>query len=46
MKYDATIIVTDHDNIDYETLSKHSKLIIDTRNTLKFLGSLPNVVKA
>ena len=46
MKYDATIIVTDHDNIDYETLSKHTRLIIDTRNTLKFLGSLPNVVKA
>jgi UDP-N-acetyl-D-glucosamine dehydrogenase len=30
-KYDATIIITDHDIINYEKLYKFSKLIIDTR---------------
>jgi len=29
--FDATLIVTDHDSIDYEGLRKYSKLIIDTR---------------
>ena len=31
-KYDAIIICTDHDNIDYQLLIDNSKLIIDTRN--------------
>jgi len=31
-KYDAVIICTDHDNIDYQLLIDNSKLIIDTRN--------------
>lgn len=31
-KYDAVIISTDHDNIDYKLLVDNSKLIIDTRN--------------
>ena len=30
-KYDAVIIITDHDTINYEKLYKFSKLIIDTR---------------
>ncbi|MDA9816132.1 nucleotide sugar dehydrogenase [Alphaproteobacteria bacterium] len=46
IKYDATIIVTDHDNVDYESLAKNSNLIIDTRNVLKLFGNLPNVVKS
>ena len=32
LKYDAVIICTDHDNIDYQLLIDNSKLIIDTRN--------------
>ncbi|MCL5674944.1 MAG: nucleotide sugar dehydrogenase [Candidatus Omnitrophica bacterium] len=33
--YDAVVIVTDHSNIDYQTLLKHSRMIIDTRNVYK-----------
>ena len=33
--YDASIIVTDHDTINYEQLVKSSKIIIDTRGRLK-----------
>lgn len=31
-QYDATLIATDHDAIDYALLAKASKLLIDTRN--------------
>jgi UDP-N-acetyl-D-glucosamine dehydrogenase len=31
-RYDGAVIVTDHDNIDYETLLRFSKLVVDTRN--------------
>ena len=34
-KYDAIFIFTDHSNIDYNFILKHSKLIIDTRNIYK-----------
>lgn len=30
--YDFTVIVTDHDNIDYHTLTAHARLVFDTRN--------------
>ena len=30
--YDAVLIVTDHNSINYKALAKHAKLIIDTRN--------------
>lgn len=33
--YDASIIVTDHDTINYKKLVKSSKIIIDTRGRLK-----------
>jgi UDP-N-acetyl-D-glucosamine dehydrogenase len=33
-RYDAVVIVTDHDNLDYAALLQYSKLIIDTRNVL------------
>ena len=33
-KYDAVVICTDHDNIDYQLLIDNSKLIIDTRNAM------------
>lgn len=31
-QYDATLIATDHDAIDYALMAKVSKLLIDTRN--------------
>ena len=34
-KYDATLIVTDHDNIDYLKLYKYSKHIFDSRGIMK-----------
>ena len=30
--FDACVILTDHSNIDYQSLKNHSKIIIDTRN--------------
>lgn len=31
-KYDIVILVTDHDNLDYNLIKNHSKILIDTRN--------------
>ena len=33
--FDATVIVTDHTDIDYDLIAKHSKLIIDSRNVFQ-----------
>jgi UDP-N-acetyl-D-glucosamine dehydrogenase len=30
--YDLVLIVTDHDNVDYELVVKHAQLVVDTRN--------------
>ena len=30
--YDAALIATDHDAVDYAVVVKHAKLVIDTRN--------------
>ncbi|HXS99726.1 MAG TPA: nucleotide sugar dehydrogenase [Elusimicrobiota bacterium] len=35
---DATVIVTDHSEYDYEAIVKHSPLVIDTRNACGGLG--------
>ena len=45
--YDAVVIVTDHDAVDYRDLVAHAKLVVDTRNVCGRLG-IPgdNVVKA
>ncbi len=34
-EFDAVLICTDHDNIDFELVSKNASLIIDTRNVFK-----------
>ena len=34
-KCDASILVTDHDNFDYNLIKKYSKIIVDCRNRLK-----------
>ena len=33
--YDASVLLTNHDNFDYKLIKKHSKLIIDTRGVYK-----------
>lgn len=45
--YDAVVILTDHDDIDYGQLANFSRLIIDTRNAMQGRGILcDRVVKA
>ena len=45
--YDAALIVTDHDAVDYKTLLEHSKIVVDTRNVCARLGlTHPHLVKA
>ncbi len=45
--YDATIILTDHDDIDYTVIARHSRLVVDTRNALASRGiSCNRLVKA
>ena len=34
-KYSATILITDHDNFNYNLIAKNSKIIIDTRGKFK-----------
>ena len=45
--YDAAIIVTDHDGIDYAALVEHTPLVVDTRNATRGLpGAQEKVVQA
>jgi len=45
--YDATLICTDHDAVDYATLVAYSRLIVDTRNaTRKVTAQRGKIVKA
>jgi UDP-N-acetyl-D-glucosamine dehydrogenase len=32
--YDAVLISTDHDAVDYQAVAKHSRLVVDTRNVM------------
>ena len=32
--YDAVLIATDHDSVDYRLVAEHSKLVVDTRNVM------------
>jgi UDP-N-acetyl-D-glucosamine dehydrogenase len=38
--YDASLIVTDHDAVDYDALVRASKLVVDTRNATKRVSAL------
>ena len=42
--FDALVIATDHDGIDYESIVKWSPLTVDTRNVLDRLGLLRDTV--
>lgn len=44
--YDAVVIVTDHDGIDYAAVAAQARLVVDTRNVLKHVGVRTNIVKA
>jgi UDP-N-acetyl-D-glucosamine dehydrogenase len=45
--YDAALIATDHDAVDYAVVVAHSKLVIDTRNACARFGLISsNIVKA
>ena len=44
--YDAVLIATDHDVIDYEALAREAKLIVDTRNACGRNAPAGNIVKA
>lgn len=44
--YDAVLILTSHEAVDYEMVSEHSALIIDTRNAMGAIARTDNVYKA
>ena len=45
--YDAVLISTDHDNVDYAALAHHAKIVVDTRNAFARHGVVgANIVKA
>ena len=33
--YDAVVIITDHDNIDYARIAREARLIVDTRDVMR-----------
>ena len=46
-EYDAVLIATDHDGVDYAGLVRHARLVIDTRNACARHGiTAENIVKA
>ncbi len=45
--FDAAIVATDHDGVDYEEVAARVPLLVDTRNTFGFRGiAASNVIKA
>jgi UDP-N-acetyl-D-glucosamine dehydrogenase len=42
---DAVLLSTDHSTIDYSMIVRNAKLVFDSRNATKSLGTLANVVK-
>jgi UDP-N-acetyl-D-glucosamine dehydrogenase len=45
--YDAVVIATDHDTVNYETVVEEARLVIDTRNACaRVSANTANVVKA
>lgn len=43
-KYDAVVLVTNHDSFDYDLIKRHAALIVDTRGV--YLEPAPHIVKA
>jgi UDP-N-acetyl-D-glucosamine dehydrogenase len=45
--YDAVVVVTDHDAVDYGLVAAHARLLIDTRNVFRRKGiAADNIVKS
>ena len=45
--YDAVLIATDHDNVDYAMIQANARLVVDTRNACARAGvTADNIVKA
>ncbi len=45
--FDAALICTDHDAVDYRAVAAHCRLVVDTRNVCARAGiAAPNIVKA
>ena len=45
--YNAVLIATDHDGVDYASVADRARLIVDTRNACGRLGLTgPTIVKA
>lgn len=44
--YDAVMILTDHSEYDWNSIAKHSELVIDTRNIASKLTDTRNIIKA
>jgi UDP-N-acetyl-D-glucosamine dehydrogenase len=45
--YDAVLIATDHDSVDYKSLAGHARLVIDTRNACARAGATgEHIIKA
>ena len=46
-RYDAVLVCTDHDAVDYTSMFETARLIVDSRNVMGRLGLAgPNVIKA
>ena len=45
-RFDAVLISTNHDGVDYQMLAEHAALIVDTRNAMKGISGKAVVVKA
>ena len=44
--YDAVVILTDHEAVDYDLLASHARLIVDTRNAMRGIELQGKLVKA
>ncbi len=42
---DCVVVLTDHDNIDYDFIAKHSNVIFDTRNATKNVKDKKRIIK-
>jgi UDP-N-acetyl-D-glucosamine dehydrogenase len=46
-QYDAVLIATDHDDVDYKMIVDNAKLVVDTRNACERAGLTGgNIVKS
>ena len=43
-EYDAVLIVTDHSAYAYESIARHARLVVDTRNATRDLRSYQNKI--